>query len=142
MINNTKAGFLLRLGAQILDIIISLLLFIFGYYILNQILNLLKSDIIFDIVNVIISYFIFFFLYFIILEATPLKSTLGKLIFGIEVVNLQNNKITIINSIIRNLSKLVSLLPLGLGFFWIILSKNKEAFHDILSKTKVIKKKI
>jgi len=33
---------------------------------------------------------------------------------------------------------LVSLLPLGLGFLWILFDPEKRAWHDRLSRTRVV----
>jgi hypothetical protein len=41
-------------------------------------------------------------------------------------------------SAIRALSSLISLIPLGLGFIWILFTKDLDAWHDKISNTHVV----
>jgi uncharacterized RDD family membrane protein YckC len=38
----------------------------------------------------------------------------------------------------RLASALLSLLPLGLGFFWILVDRDRRAWHDRLSRTRIV----
>jgi uncharacterized RDD family membrane protein YckC len=40
--------------------------------------------------------------------------------------------------LLRFTALLVSLLPLGLGFFWALIDRNKQTWHDRLTKTRVV----
>ena len=42
-------------------------------------------------------------------------------------------------SVVRDFAYILSILPLFLGFIWIIFDKNKRGFHDYLSGTAVIR---
>lgn len=65
--------------------------------------------------------------------------TPGKLLLGCHVVDAETKQpITIPQALVRYVGYFVSLLPLGLGFFWVIWDKRKQGFHDKLAKTIVI----
>ena len=44
--------------------------------------------------------------------------------------------------IIRYLGYFVSLVPLGLGYFWVAFDKKKQGFHDKLANTVVVQRKV
>jgi uncharacterized RDD family membrane protein YckC len=48
------------------------------------------------------------------------------------------NKPTVKQSVIRYLAYYVSLIPLGLGFFWIAWDDKKQGWHDKIAGTIVI----
>ena len=65
--------------------------------------------------------------------------TPGKLALGCHVLDAKTRKhIRPIQAIVRYLSYLVSLIPLGLGFFWIAWDKRKQGFHDKIADTIVV----
>lgn len=66
--------------------------------------------------------------------------TPGKLLMGCHVVDAQTKQpLSLPQALIRYVGYFVSLLPLGLGFFWVIWDKRKQGFHDKLAKTIVIR---
>ena len=46
--------------------------------------------------------------------------------------------LSVTRAVIRYVGYLASLLPLGLGFFWILWDKRKQGFHDKLAHSVVI----
>jgi uncharacterized RDD family membrane protein YckC len=71
-------------------------------------------------------------------QATP-----GKMIFKATIVDAKTGgKPTLKQWIIRYLGYFVSLLPFGLGYFWVAFDKKKQSFHDKLAKTVVIQSKV
>ena len=83
--------------------------------------------------------FLLWLIYSTAMEASPLQGTLGKRLAGIRVVGPDGGRLTLGRAISRNLAKLLSYLPLGLGFLWVAFSKHKHAWHDTLAKTDVIR---
>jgi uncharacterized RDD family membrane protein YckC len=79
------------------------------------------------------------FFYFILLESSFLQGTFGKVVGKIKVVNSNGSKISILHSVARFFTKLLSLLLFGLGFLMIPFTKNKQGLHDKLVKTYVVK---
>ena len=71
-------------------------------------------------------------------QATP-----GKMIFKATIVDANTGgKPTLKQWIIRYLGYFVSLLPFGLGYFWVAFDKKKQGFHDKLANTVVIQSKV
>lgn len=77
---------------------------------------------------------LFTILFWLTWMATP-----GKLLFGCQVVDARSlQKITPGQAILRYLAYIISTLPLGLGFLWILWDRRKQGWHDKLAKTVVI----
>ena len=65
--------------------------------------------------------------------------TPGKLVLGCHVIDAKTKQhIKPLQALIRYLSYFVSLIPLGLGFFWIAWDKKKQGFHDKIAGTIVV----
>ncbi|CAB1084535.1 hypothetical protein D1AOALGA4SA_12051 [Olavius algarvensis Delta 1 endosymbiont] len=82
---------------------------------------------------------IFWFVYCTILEASAIKGTFGKRLLRISVVNRNGDKISLKRSLSRNSFKIISAVPLFLGFLWVAFTKEKRGWHDLIAKTYVIK---
>jgi uncharacterized RDD family membrane protein YckC len=65
--------------------------------------------------------------------------TLGKKLLGLRVVGTDGGRISFVRACARDLALLVSFLPLGLGFLWIAWDSQKQAWHDKLTGTYVLK---
>ena len=67
------------------------------------------------------------------------RGTPGKRLLGCQVADANSgDNLSVGRSVIRYVGYLVSLLPLGLGFFWILWDKKKQGFHDKLARSVVI----
>lgn len=84
--------------------------------------------------------FLVWVVYCILMEASKKQGTFGKVLMGIKVVDENKKRLTLLQSIKRNTSKIVSYLFLFIGFIWIFFDKNKQGWHDKLSKTFVVEK--
>jgi uncharacterized RDD family membrane protein YckC len=78
-------------------------------------------------------------LYSALLEASPLRGTLGKRWLGIKVVDASGAPLTLGKSMARNASKVLSFLPLGLGFAWALFRSDRRTWHDLIAGTYVIR---
>jgi uncharacterized RDD family membrane protein YckC len=76
------------------------------------------------------AYFVFFF-------ATN-GQTIGKYVMGVRVVRVDGRPMNVKTGIMRYIGYWISLIPLGLGFFWVVVDQRRLAFHDHLFKTCVI----
>jgi hypothetical protein len=68
------------------------------------------------------------------------SATIGELALGLRVQRFDG---TLINgdygtAVVRALSSLLSLLPLGLGFFWTLFDPARETWHDKITNTQVV----
>ena len=68
------------------------------------------------------------------------STTVGGIVLGLEVIKADGSFLTgdYSTSLIRALASLLSLLPLGLGFLWILFDPDKNAWHDRISRTFVV----
>lgn len=64
--------------------------------------------------------------------------TLGMRAWRLRVVNPDGTTVTWRRAVIRFFSALLSWVPLGLGYLWILIDKENRAGHDLLSGTVVI----
>ena len=64
--------------------------------------------------------------------------TLGKMAFGVRVVDRVGCPVTTSIAVVRALGYLVSVLPLGLGVGWMFLDTDRRAWHDRLAGTRVL----
>lgn len=78
--------------------------------------------------------------YCAIFESSKIQGTIGKRIIGAKVVAADGSRLSFGGSILRNVLKIVSALPLFLGFVWAAFSKQKQALHDVLAKSLVIQR--
>jgi uncharacterized RDD family membrane protein YckC len=75
--------------------------------------------------------------YFVLLHGMDGR-TVGKWLLGLRVVTAYGNPITYRQAFSRFVCTIPSAL-FGLGFFWILWSREKRGWHDILARTWVIK---
>jgi uncharacterized RDD family membrane protein YckC len=76
-------------------------------------------------------------IYFITLFAT-IGQTIGKAVLGVRVVRLDGRAMTFKTGAVRWLGYFVSVITLGLGFFWVIVDSRRQGFHDRMANTSVI----
>ena len=68
------------------------------------------------------------------------SSTLGQIVLNLRVQKPDGSSLVgdYSSALIRALSSLLSLIPLGLGFIWILFNRELEAWHDKISGTYVV----
>lgn len=95
-----------------------------------------------SISRIIVRYvsFLIWIFYSIIMDSSRFQGTYGKQLMKIKVVDEWGEKIGPGKSIVRNFSKIVSYLPIGLGFVWVIFNQKKKGWHDMIAGTNVQEK--
>ena len=78
--------------------------------------------------------------YFGILESSPARGTLGKIALGLYVGDKSGDQIGFRRAVWRNWLKNVSWLPLGAGFVLAGITPRKQALHDVIAGTLVLRK--
>jgi uncharacterized RDD family membrane protein YckC len=66
-------------------------------------------------------------------------TTIGGLVCGLKIVRLDGRSLTWDTTIVRALSCFLSLACAGLGFFWIAFDKERQAWHDKIAGTIVVR---
>ena len=70
---------------------------------------------------------------------TKFFGTPGKLLCDCYVVDADSGRrISLRQAVIRYAGYFIALLPMGLGFLWILWDKQKRGWHDLLARTSVI----
>lgn len=82
----------------------------------------------------------FHFLYWPLFESSPLQATPGKMIFKLQVTDLDGKKISFGRALVRNIAKVLSLLPFGFGFMMVGITLRNQCLHDKIAKTLVLKR--
>ena len=126
------AGFWRRVGATLID-----------SFLFMVIIGLLAGSIIMDatlfvnenLLHTVIGLLLTVFLWLKFL-GTP-----GKLLLDCQVVDADNfEPMSVKQAALRYVAYLASILPLFLGFLWVVRDKRKQAFHDKIANTVVLYK--
>ena len=131
-------GFWARFGATIIDSILIMLITFPMLYMIYGSQYWDSEEFILGVPDFIISWifpFVATVLFWIYKSATP-----GKMALKAKVVDANTGNIpTVKQSVIRYIGYYISLLPVGLGFFWVGWDKKKQSWHDKLAGTVVIR---
>jgi uncharacterized RDD family membrane protein YckC len=126
------AGFWIRFGAYIIDaIILWIVQFILGTVLFND-YNYLEGNLILSMISILIAIG-----YFSGMESSTKQGTLGKILLGLKVGDVQGNQITFGNALGRYLAKFLSAIILMIGFMMAGWDDKKQALHDKLAGTYV-----
>lgn len=79
-------------------------------------------------------------LYFAVMEASKYQATLGKMALGLKVTTTEGARIDLVKSIIRQIGKYVSGVILMIGYIMAAFTEKKQALHDLMASTLVVKK--
>jgi uncharacterized RDD family membrane protein YckC len=79
-------------------------------------------------------------LYYSLLESSAWQGTLGKKALGLEVTDLDGNRISFGRATGRFFAKIISTIILGIGYIMAGFTEKKQALHDIIAGTLVIRK--
>ena len=79
------------------------------------------------------------FLYWPLLESSGWQATVGKRLMGLQVTDLEGNRLSFVHALLRAFAKIVSGIPFGIGFLIAAFTARKQALHDIIVKTLVVR---
>jgi len=80
------------------------------------------------------------FLYWPVLESSAQRGTVGKMMLGLVVADIDGGKLPFLRSLLRNLAKIISAIPFYIGFFLAAFTARKQALHDLITKAVVLRK--
>lgn len=69
---------------------------------------------------------------------THTGQTLGMQVWGIRIQNADGSAISLWQALLRFIVAIASWLCLGLGYFWVLIDKNKRTWHEIYSETRTV----
>ncbi len=79
-------------------------------------------------------------LYYSFMESSKFQATFGKMALGLKVTDASGAKLDFGKAFIRNLCKLISNVTLLIGYIIAGFTEKKQALHDIIAGTLVVKK--
>jgi len=79
-------------------------------------------------------------LYFAGMESSSKQATLGKMALGLKVVDVEGNRISFLRGVGRFFAKFLSYFTLLIGFIMAGFTAKKQALHDMVASTLVVKK--
>jgi uncharacterized RDD family membrane protein YckC len=79
-------------------------------------------------------------LYYALLESSAWQATLGKKALGLEVTDMEGRRISFGRATGRFFAKIISALILWIGFIMAGFTEKKQALHDMIAGTLVIRK--
>ncbi|MDP9750372.1 MULTISPECIES: RDD family protein [Thermoanaerobacter] len=131
------AGFWRRVVALIIDNIVlalagAVLLFILAFVFGDTNSTALETT--YEIIGLIGAW-----LYFTLLESSNIQATIGKRIMKIKVTDLNGEKISFGRANARYWSKILSTAVFFIGFIMAGFTSKKQALHDMIAGTLVIK---
>jgi len=129
------AGFWRRFVAAVIDDII-IISFIFGFMMaLLGTQRISIALIITCVLGIVLNW-----LYFTLFESSSKQATFGKMALGIIVTDLSGNRISFGRANVRYWGKIVSGIILQIGYIMAGFTQKKQALHDIMAGTLVVKK--
>lgn len=76
-------------------------------------------------------------LYEAFMESSSYQATVGKMIFGMKVTDLNGNRISFERATGRHFAKWLSGVILGIGYIMVGFTERKQGLHDLLASTLV-----
>ena len=132
------AGFWIRFGAVLIDLVVMLIVFYIPLSFIYGEEYWVGDKFIYGFWDVMLGYVIpfvatiWFWLRFL---GTP-----GKMATKLAIVDAATGqKMTTGQAIVRYFAYILSALPFGLGFIWVGIDKRKQGWHDKLSGTVVVR---
>jgi uncharacterized RDD family membrane protein YckC len=77
--------------------------------------------------------------YFALFESSPMRATVGKYALGLYVSDKHGDPITFRRATARYFLKILSTLTLMVGWFMAAITPRKQALHDVLAGTLVLR---
>ena len=79
-------------------------------------------------------------LYFAGLESSPRQTTLAGLMLGTRVTDLRGERLSFSRATQRHFAMyLTALTPLAVGYWMVVWTKRKQALHDLIARTLVVR---
>ena len=155
--NADYAGFWIRFGAYLLDLItisiLSTIIWFISFSIITSeagidfFVTSAESDggLAFGFVMWLLFLFVFPFIlvplsYFIYYPASKYQGTFGKQMLGLIIVDRDGSQLSLGRSFLRFIGTIISSIILYLGFIMIGFTEKKQGLHDMISTTYVVYK--
>jgi uncharacterized RDD family membrane protein YckC len=123
-----RAGFLRRLAASLIDGAVLILAYVGLALLLQQ-----------GLIVLLVLNFLVDMVYYALLEGSARGQTLGKMVLAIRVIDADTAlRIGFGRAALRFLARYLSYIPFGLGYLWMLQDREKQTWHDKLTRTVVV----
>lgn len=78
-------------------------------------------------------------LYWPLMESSGRQATFGKQLLGLQVSDFSGQRLSFVRALLRTLAKIISAIPLCIGFLLAAFTSRKQALHDIIVSTLVLR---
>jgi uncharacterized RDD family membrane protein YckC len=137
------AGFWLRCAATLIDALAMVFPLLFVTIISSHILEAMLEAKRYDADLALLAWpvisMIFTLIYFSLLESSRRQATLGKMVMGLRVSDMEGQRLTLGRAAGRTLAKYLSCLTFGIGFVMCGFTKKKQALHDVIASCLVLR---
>lgn len=79
-------------------------------------------------------------LYYTLMECSKHQATLGKMAIGLQVTDMEGNRLDFAKALLRQLGKIVSAMIFYIGYIMAGLTSKKQALHDMMAGALVVRK--
>ncbi len=133
------------LGPRLLAFLFDTFLVVFSWGLIFFLVVKLSSSLVFTFEEKTLKgffYVVLFILtifYNVIMERSSKQATWGKQLLKLTVTDVKGETLSLNNSLIRNLAKILTCLTFGIGYVLILFHKEKQALHDIVGNSYVFR---
>ena len=137
------AGFWLRASAALIDaalvLVVTVAFVLVGSLAYVRITHRQNMDVSDAAVDATLVLFVIFIngIYKAWMESSRTQASLGKMAVGLYVTDDYGRRISFTRATMRYFAKLLSAIPLGLGFLMVAVTDRRRALHDMLASTLV-----
>jgi uncharacterized RDD family membrane protein YckC len=78
-------------------------------------------------------------IYSVAFESSVYQATIGKMIVKVKVIGLFGKRLSVLQAFYRCITTIISILPMGLGIWYMTTDSKKRTWHDLIAGTYVIK---
>jgi uncharacterized RDD family membrane protein YckC len=75
-----------------------------------------------------------------VLHSSPWQGTVGKMVLGLRVTDLEGHRISFVRATIRYAAEFASYPLMGVGYLVAIFSRRRQALHDMIARTCVVQR--
>ncbi|MGI9666756.1 MAG: RDD family protein [Acidimicrobiia bacterium] len=140
-LNGRAAGFVTRLFAYVIDIVVVAGVVALGGWIAVLIDSTIESvglDLRIEMSSIYVVMIPFIISLYFVMFWSLTGRTIGKWFMGLRVVNSHGRPPTIGRSIVRILGYALSALAFWLGYVWVLVDDERKAWHDHMAATWVV----
>jgi uncharacterized RDD family membrane protein YckC len=78
-------------------------------------------------------------LYYALLQSSTRQATLGQMLMGLKVTDLEGRRISFARATGRLFAHVLTGLTIGIGYLMVVFTRRKQALHDMIAGTLVVR---